>query len=148
MPHLVSPPGSLGSLEFTLKWEGVYSNDPNDPGGETKWGISKKAYPKEDIKNMTRERALEIYAQDYWLKAGCDALPYPLCVAVFDAAVNCGVGRAISWLRHSNGVDSFMALRKQFYLELVKVNPKLQRYARGWWARVADLDKLISVASS
>ena len=40
--------------------EGEYSNDPNDPGGETKWGISKRAYPNLDIKNLTRDGAKTI----------------------------------------------------------------------------------------
>jgi len=46
--------------------EGGYSNDPDDPGGETKYGISKRSYPNEDIKNLTVERAVEIYTRDYW----------------------------------------------------------------------------------
>ena len=37
--------------------EGGYVNDPRDPGGETNMGISKRSYPNEDIRGMTRERA-------------------------------------------------------------------------------------------
>ena len=44
-------------IEVVLKHEGGYVNDPDDPGGETKYGISKKAYPDEDIKELTIERA-------------------------------------------------------------------------------------------
>lgn len=32
------------AFSFVLKWEGVYTNDKDDPGGETKYGISKKAF--------------------------------------------------------------------------------------------------------
>src|SRR5215475_4829486 len=45
-----------------------YTNDPLDPGGETKYGISKRAYPGVDIYNLTEAGALEIYERDYWIK--------------------------------------------------------------------------------
>ena len=66
-----------------------------DPGGETKWGISKLSYPDLDIAALTREQAIEIYYRDYWLTPGnqrarCDALPFPLNFAHFDCAVNVG----------------------------------------------------------
>jgi len=38
------------AVTHVLLHEGGYSNDPNDPGGETQYGISKRAYPNEDIK--------------------------------------------------------------------------------------------------
>jgi len=50
------------ALNFVLKWEGGYVNDPRDSGGETKFGISKKAYPNLDIKNLTQQQAGEIYS--------------------------------------------------------------------------------------
>lgn len=49
-----------------LEIEGGYNNDPDDAGGETKYGISKRSYPNEDIKNLTPERAIEIYTRDFW----------------------------------------------------------------------------------
>jgi len=49
-----------------IEIEGGYVNDPVDAGGETKYGISKRSYPKEDIKNLTVERAIEIYTRDFW----------------------------------------------------------------------------------
>jgi lysozyme family protein len=55
------------AVEFVLGHEGGYSNDPNDPGGETNFGISKRAYPNVDIKNLTRDGAKEIYLHDFWL---------------------------------------------------------------------------------
>jgi lysozyme family protein len=55
------------AVEFVLGHEGGYSNDPNDPGGETNFGISKRSYPDVDIKNLTREGAKEIYRRDFWL---------------------------------------------------------------------------------
>lgn len=68
--------------------EGGYVNDPADPGGETKYGLSKHSYPGEDIANLTLERAKLIYARDYWGPAGCDAVPDALKFELFDFAVN------------------------------------------------------------
>ena len=48
---------------------------------------------------MTRERAAEIYRSDYWLPAGCARFPAPIAIAVFDAAVNQGVGAAVRTLQ-------------------------------------------------
>lgn len=48
--------------------EGKYSNNPNDAGGETNFGLSKRSYPDLDIKNLTQEKANSIYEKDFWLK--------------------------------------------------------------------------------
>jgi lysozyme family protein len=74
--------------------EGGYVNDPRDAGGETKFGISKRSYPNENIKALTIERAKVIYQRDYWYRLKCSQLPYPLNVFIFDAGVNQGCGTA------------------------------------------------------
>lgn len=83
--------------------EGGYVNHPDDPGGETNFGISKRSYPGEDIAGMTLDRAKVIYFRDYWLKAGCDKLPHPVDFLQFDAAVNSGVVIANMWLQRAVG---------------------------------------------
>jgi len=139
------------SLKFTLKWEGGYVSDPHDPGGETKWGISKGAYPDLDIENLTAEKASEIYAKDYWDKCGCDNIPYPLCTAVFDSAVNCGPSKAIEWLQSVKDLDPINASyavierRREYNIDCCNKNTNLIRYAKGWWARLGDLKKLVAI---
>jgi lysozyme family protein len=76
-----------------------YVNDPQDPGGETNWGISKRAYPNVDIKALTREDAKVIYKSDFWDRVKADELPELLRFSVFDAAVNSGVIESIQWLQ-------------------------------------------------
>lgn len=71
----------------------------NDPGGETKYGVSKRAYPGEDIKNLTLDRAKFIYARDYWAPAGCNEWPEAIRYEIFDLAVNSGVKRAVMMLQ-------------------------------------------------
>ena len=91
-------------FEKVIGYEGGYTLDPKDPGGETNWGISKRAYPSIDIKNLTREGAKEIYKRDYWDRAQCDSLPPTLAFFLFDAAVNSGIGQAIRFLQRAVGV--------------------------------------------
>lgn len=98
------------AIRFVLIHEGGYVDDPDDPGGETNFGISKRAHPREDIKNMTKERAAAIYRSDYWDRCHCDALPPSLAMVTFDAAVNQGVGAAVRMLQKAVGttVDGVM----------------------------------------
>lgn len=84
--------------------EGGYVNDQKDPGGETKYGICKRSYPNEDIKNLTLEHAKLLYKRDYWDAAKCDQLPSPLNLFVFDGAVNQGVAPAIKTLQKTLNV--------------------------------------------
>lgn len=93
-------------LAKVLEYEGGYVNDPKDPGGETNYGISKRAYPNENIKGMTRSRAAVIYRRDYWNKVRGDDLPSGLDLVAFDAAVNSGVSRGAKWLQMALGVPA------------------------------------------
>lgn len=92
------------ALRFVLDFEGGYVHDPADPGGETRYGISKHAYPHEDIAGLTVARAGELYKRDYWVPLRCDDFAYPLAVALFDTAVNCGVSKAIHLAQRAAGV--------------------------------------------
>jgi lysozyme family protein len=91
------------AFELLLGHEGGYVNDPNDRGGETKFGISKRAYPHLDIKALSIEESKGLYKRDYWGPAGCDAVPDSLKFDLFDAAVNVGVRGAIKMLQRSVG---------------------------------------------
>lgn len=97
--------GFKKAVEHILLEEGGYSFDPRDPGGETKYGISKRAYPKEDVKNLTVEQAKELYRRDYWNPIKGDDLPPSIALITFDAAVNQGVSKASKWLQKAVGVE-------------------------------------------
>ena len=64
-PGISRSPALQVVLDDLIEREGGYVNDPDDPGGETKFGISKRAYPHLDIKNLTEEHAADIYYNDY-----------------------------------------------------------------------------------
>lgn len=146
------------AFKLVIGHEGGYVNHPKDPGGETKYGITKRDYPDEDIKNLTLGRAKEIYKESYWDKINADNLPKQLRYAVFDAAVNSGVGQASKWLQRAVGVRDdgvigpqtlaavraadpyriaaiFSGQRLKFMAGLVAFD----HFGKGWTRRVADI---------
>jgi lysozyme family protein len=90
-------------INRVLGHEGNYTFNAKDPGGETKFGISKRSYPNVDIKNLTREQAIEIYRRDFWGASHADELPDALAFQALDAAVNHGPTRAIKFLQSAIG---------------------------------------------
>jgi lysozyme family protein len=93
------------ALRFTLHWEGGEVNDPRDPGGHTKFGISKRQFPDLDIGALTLEDASDIYCEKYWDPIWGDELPPSVAIAVFDFAVHSGVHRASFELQRAIGAD-------------------------------------------
>ena len=91
------------SIRAVLEWEGGHVDNPDDPGGETKFGISQRAYPKVNISKLTKDKARKIYQRDYWKPAGCDEMPSGVDLIVFDGAVNCGVRSSVRFLQESVG---------------------------------------------
>jgi lysozyme family protein len=91
------------AFEKLIGHEAGYVNHPADPGGETKFGISKRSYPMEDIRALTLARAKELYRRDFWIPAGCETLPEAIRFDVFDMAVNSGVRQAIRTLQAAVG---------------------------------------------
>lgn len=133
------------SVNFLLKWEGCYVNDPDDPGGETNYGICKKSYPNLDIKALQPGQAIQIYKEDYWFPTGCDALAWPMNLVVFDSAVNCGVSKAKEWLRKATTPEDIIKLRQEYYLAIIKKKPTQQKFLKGWLNRLGDLKKLVAI---
>lgn len=91
------------AFDRLISHEGGYVNDPRDPGGETKFGISKRSYPSVNIAQLTREEAKEIYRRDFWDVLGEEAHP-AIKFQVFDFAVNAGISTAIRKLQSAIGV--------------------------------------------
>ena len=82
------------AVDKTLVSEGgsKFTDDPDDGGGATKYGISQRSFPDEDIRNLTEARAKEIYKEHYWDKVrGDDITSQIIAEAIFDTAVNMGV---------------------------------------------------------
>lgn len=148
-------------IKHVLQHEGGYVNDLKDPGGETKYGISKRSYPNVDIKALTMSAAIEIYKKDYWIPCKAELLPAGLQHIHFDTAVNCGLLRAAKILQKSAGVkddgkigsitlaaaqtcsiEKYASQRISFYDQIIKDKPILERFRKGWEKRVNDIVKL------
>lgn len=91
-----------------LGHEGGYVNHPNDPGGETNWGVT-KAVARDfgytgSMRDLPRDTAKRIYRVKYWDTVKADEMPDAVRYPLFDAAVNSGVGQAARWLQRALGV--------------------------------------------
>lgn len=128
-----------------------------DPGGETKFGISKRSYPDVDIKNLTIDQAKAIYRRDFWAAIRCDDLPEKVRFQLFDTAVNSGAGQAIKLLQRAACVtadgligpqtrtalaampaDRLVARFNAFRLAFMTGLPNWPQNSRGWALRIAD----------
>ncbi|MBU6448061.1 MAG: hypothetical protein KGQ26_00395 [Rhodospirillales bacterium] len=161
-------------LAFVLQAEGGYSDNPADPGNwttgvvgggalhGTKCGISAAAYPALDIRNLTEQQIQDLYRQDFFVPIRGDDLPLPLAMAAFDAAVNAGVRRSITWLQQSAEVvadgilgdttlkalnrgnaltlaNDALARRLDYYAGL----PGWTKFGLGWARRILTLAQII-----
>lgn len=139
------------AMQFVARWEwgnkpdGGYTNDPVDPGGETKWGISKRYHQTLDIKNLAIDKAFEIYFSEYWLPSRCDRELLPEAVVIMDTAVNCGVKRARAFSQNAGSFHDIIAKRIEYYANLVTEKPKLTKFYKGWINRCVDLRKYAEI---
>ena len=150
------------AFEKLLGHEGGYVNHPDDPGGETNWGITIRVARENGYNGAMREMpqsvAKDIYRKRYWAPVYGDLLPAVVRYAMFDAAVNSGVGQAARWLQRAVGVAddgrigpvtlravgqvspdkllrSMLAQRLLFMTNLTGWNS----FGRGWARRIASL---------
>src|SRR3990167_3570200 len=84
------------AFDEVIGLEGGYSNDPNDAGGETNWGIAKRWHPEVDIKNLTKTEAKDIYWLKYWnpLKLAL-VINSSVTTEIFEQLINMGRYQAI-----------------------------------------------------
>ena len=163
------------AIEHTLSAEGVYGDDEYDPGGETKFGISAKAYPDLDIEGLALADARKIYYDDYWSFLGLDRLDsWYVAAELFDTGVNMGpatavkiaqeaanhlavsgfpperrklkvdgklgpktvrVLNALSLAWHRDLLEEMNLGQLEKYGDLIKKNPRLARFEKGWAKR-------------
>lgn len=88
---MLSPSDVNQLIANVIKREGGYVDHPKDPGGRTKYGISQRSYPDEDIRGLTLERASEIYRRDFIERHGIHELAdYRTAELVVDWLVHSG----------------------------------------------------------
>ena len=98
-------------LAEILRHEGGYVDHPDDPGGATNMGITRKtlarwrkvspwtALPKSAVAELSRQEAARIYRAQYWTASRAGRMPAGLDLALFDFAVNSGPDRAVRVLQ-------------------------------------------------
>jgi len=152
-----------------LKHEGGFVNHSRDPGGATNMGITLRTFRDwrgdenldvEDLRKLTVAEAREIYFARYWNPVRGDELPPGVDLAVFDFAVNSGVGRAVRVLqsvlgvvvdgavgrqtlnavRSADAADLIEAICKQ-RLDFLRRLPTWNVFGRGWERRVKEVEK-------
>ncbi len=156
-----------------LRREGGFVNDPDDPGGATNYGVTIHTMRRlgvdvdgdndvdiNDVRQISREKAAEIYKEHYYIRPGIAGLPDPLQASVFDMYVNAGSG-AITILQKlvnrfgyavsvdgmlgpqttaatiaafenapDHFVDAYGIARRNFYYALADRRPASRKYAR------------------
>jgi len=148
------------AIEIVLKHEGGYVNDPDDPGGETNYGISKRSFPKYDIKNLTEDDAKDIYKRHYWDVSKAQKLKDELRLDYFDMCVNMGQRTAVKCLQKATNnapgkkiavdgrigpntikeskrvsANRLRSFRVLYYAKLIMKKPTLEKYYYGWFKR-------------
>lgn len=148
-------------LDLVLKSEGGWVNNPQDPGGETNLGVTKRVWeewvghPVNTMKNLTEADVAPLYEQKYWRACYGEVLPRGLDFVVFSFGVNAGPGRSVKLLQQTVGcvpdgvigprtrelisasnsanlIAKFSEARREYYRAL-KTFPT---FGRGWLARV------------
>lgn len=129
------------AIRFVLFWEKFYSEDPNDPGGLTIWGISYRSHPEhvQAMREMNERDAMayatDVYKNLYWDAAGCDAIITPLDIVIFDCAVNQGVRVAKAIARDTENWEDALFRRIDRY----DSTKKAHIYMKGWAKRIVSL---------
>jgi len=105
------------ALSVVLKFEGGYSNDPDDPGGATNMGVTQSTYdsfrkswglPTSPVKDISKDEVHAIYLS-YYKECRADKFDtsYPYTSALhFDTAINMGAGTACRMLQKA--LNSFI----------------------------------------
>ena len=85
----------LKFFNYILLVEGGYSNDKNDKGGETKYGITKEMAReygyKGNMRDLTKATAQKIYEEKYYKARKLDKIKNDkMTLCIFDFSVNAG----------------------------------------------------------
>lgn len=159
------------ALKAILHHEGGFVNHPDDPGGMTNLGVTKKVWEEwvghpvdeKAMRALTPEIVGPMYKAKFWDKIKGDDLPNGVDYCVFDAAVNSGPGRAAKWLQACVGVDQDGGIGPKTLAAVAAFDPKdlvedynkrrlsflmdlphWGTFGKGWGRRVAEVKSTAS----
>jgi lysozyme family protein len=162
-------------LALMLAHEGGFVNHPQDPGGMTNLGVTKRVWEEwvghevdeKQMRALTPEVVAPLYKRKYWDACRADDLVAGVDYCVFDVAVNSGPGRAIKFLQSCAGVTAdggfgpvtLAAVKKseedpvrliELYcakrLEFLQSLKTFETFGKGWSRRVQEVkDKALKM---
>ncbi|MEY5026049.1 MAG: hypothetical protein RLZZ244_1577 [Verrucomicrobiota bacterium] len=141
-------------LAIVLRFEGGLSDDPNDRGGLTNYGILQRVYsaartewglPVQSVARITLSEVRAIYLKDYWIPSKAAQFAWPLNLVSFDGAVNCGPRQEALWLQRALGVlaDGLIGPKTLAAAEAadpVTTSRQILTQRKGFYIRLADRD--------
>lgn len=155
-------------FENVIKHEGGFVNHPRDPGGMTNLGVTKSAIEdylgrevdEQFMRSLTPATVRSFYKARYWDKMRCDDLPSGVDYAVFDFAVNSGVGRAAKFLQRVAGVEDDGIIGRRSVEAICAIDPEqmvvslcdmrlmflkslstFSTFGRGWERRIQEVSE-------
>jgi lysozyme family protein len=164
-------------LKELLVHEGGFVNHPQDPGGMTNLGVTKRVWEEwtghevdeKQMRALTPETVAPLYKRKYWDACRSDDLVSGVDYAVFDVAVNSGAGRAIKFLQSCVGVNAdggfgpatmaavkvaeqdperLIELYSAKRLEFLQSLKTFETFGKGWSRRVAEVkDKALTMVA-
>ena len=171
---------------FVARMEGGFVDDPADPGGTTNYGVSLRLLKAQGLevgdidadgdiaadanRSPHSAPAAGVRLHTFWSVVPADAVAAPPALAVYDTAVNMGVGQAkrltqkalfieadgrwgpLTWAAIKSCSDpkaaalAMVERRRERYAALVRNNTALEKFSRGWENRMKALEKEIRSA--
>jgi lysozyme family protein len=147
-------------------FEGGFANNPLDHGGRTFRGVTQISYnawrlarklPIRPVEEATDAEITALYREVFWDTAGCDQLPVPLAIVVFDMAVNSNPINAKRTLQRALGVKDdgvigpatieaakktpdavllFLEARGKFIASIIRARSDQVEFLAGWITRL------------
>ena len=142
----------LACHAVTSSWEGGWSNDPDDPGGPTNFGVTQRTYnaarkawglSTQSVRLITRDEALKLYRENYWNPVGAPVLFPGVDLCAYDGGVNSGVRQSKKWLSRSASINDPVSRVKNLCAQRVSMLKTLKtwwKFGKGWSNRIADVE--------
>lgn len=154
------------ALAAVLEHEGGYVNHPQDPGGMTNLGVTKRVWEawvgktvsEADMRALTPAMVAPMYRKQYWDAVRGDELPSGLDYLMFDFAINAGVNRAIRTMQRAVGAAPDGVIGPRTMAALIAADPDdlidkfsaekeafyrslptFATFGKGWLRRVAEV---------
>lgn len=139
-------------LAITLKWEGGDVNNPADPGGKTRWGITQATYSAfrarhhlapASVFTMEKTEMLAIYKENFWDAVSGDTLAVGVDLASWDFGVNSGPARAKKAMTASAGTGGDVGFIQRLCakrMSFVRGLTTFKTFGKGWSRRIADIE--------